>query len=132
VKKAYARQQYLYNKGHTCTQYIFQIIPITLYPFFCVDVEPSKKYETIYLDGFNYSAFRYVDPLGNEHLQLGVLFYLKGIGYPPFKTYRLHYFFFNSASNQWEQEEPPREIILEITDPRQGSYGCRTTKKKGS
>jgi len=126
--KMYKKQQFVYNRDHVGSTYVFKIIPITLYPLFCVDVVPSKKTDVIYIYNVSYSVFRTKDAMGKDNIQVGVESYIQGRGCPSIKTYRLHFFFYNVASSQWEEENKAKDIILELTNQAECIYGCRSVK----
>jgi hypothetical protein len=130
VKRIYLKKQYTYNKTHTSVKLIFEMFPITLYPFMCLDETPENLGEVIYINGFKYTGYRNVDKLHLEHIKLAVIFYYQGKSIPSQKTYRMHYFFFNPASNVWEEDEKATDIVLELTNAAEGFYGCKDMVKK--
>jgi len=130
LKRIYLKKQYTYNKTHTSIKLIFDIFPITLYPYMCLDETPKNLGEIIYINEFKYLGYRSVDKLHLEHIKLAVIFYYQGKSIPSQKTYRMHYFFFNPASNVWEEDEKATDIILELTNAAEGFYGCKDMTKK--
>lgn len=130
IQKTYKKQQYTYNRDHTSSRMFYRIIPIDLYPFFCVGVIPDKKLETIHLSKITYSIYKYTDATKNEYAQVGVESYTKnGDNLPTTKIYRLHSFFFNPIAKQWEIEKDPKTVTVDLTSSTEGTYGCRTIKK---
>ena len=128
LTKIYKKQQYLYNIKNTNSNFFFQITPITLYPFFCERTQPDKKCEVIYIYGLSYSAFRMVDDMRREHVLVGVESYTQDVGLPKTRTYKLHSFSINYTSARWDEDTAAKEIVLELTNAKEGMNGCRTEK----
>jgi hypothetical protein len=126
----YKKKQFQYNNRTEGSRFFYFIIPITLYPFFCTNEHPDKKYEIIYIGGMKYSAYRYMDNISQEHVQVAVEYHMQGSSFAAMKFYKLHYFLFNLATNQWMEEKAPKEIVLELSNPRDGSYGCKNIYEK--
>jgi hypothetical protein len=129
LNKTYKKYQYQYALRNEGSRYYYQIIPITLYPFFCADTYPDKKYDVIYIDGTDYSAFRHLDNVSIDHVLIAVESHTRGSKLPATKTYRLHHFTYDVFTDRWIEEGKAKEIILELTNSKEGAYGCKAIKK---
>ena len=111
------------------SRFHFECYPITLFPFFVLDISDSIIGEVqdrkCTSGGCGCLYTRKVDIDGNTHLLIvGLSYYLHGQeSIPSTRTYRL-FFYVSNKNGQWVQEKEPLTIIFDLVNWR-GLYAPR-------
>lgn len=121
VNSLYKKAQYRYSLAYK-DQYIYEIFPTTMFPFFCLPADTVKKLlpcGTVYL--CNTTIGLHLDKSGQKHIQIAVLQYTTvGNNAPGIKSYILYFFKFDSDTKAWIEDRGTLTIVF--TRNKDGSY----------
>jgi len=122
VKNKYGRNKILFERKNHSASYIYKIIPITMYPFFCDSTIDIPKKEIKY--GCKYTIRSYSDK--SIHVWVPVLYYLEWVkNVEPDKKFYVMLYLTLNEKNEWVEERAPKITILDITDRKNTYYGCQ-------
>lgn len=121
VEKIYAKAQFQHSLIFK-DQYIYEIYPTIMYPFFCVPADTVKRlpsYGALYLCGTTIGL--HLDKDNNKHISIAVLQYIRSAGNPPSsKIYTIYFFKFNTIINDWSEERGPITVTMLLK--KDGTY----------
>lgn len=124
IGKSYKKQQRAYT-GSVSPRYIYNVIPLELFPFFVMSKDTVNLLSTMSeksLCSFDYTIMSRADKV-SEHVVVAVLSYLKWENNPPpEKIYRLHFLYFEPISQEWVDERSPIVVVFQLTNKDEGWY----------
>jgi len=122
VKNKYERNKTLFERKNHSSTYIYRILPITMYPFFCDSMITIPKKELRY--GCDYTIRSYSDK--SIHVWVALLYYIEWVkNVEPDKKFYVMFYLTLNEKNEWVEEKAPKTIILDITNRKNSYYGCQ-------
>ena len=124
VKRKLNKQQWLYSQTSK-GQYYFEIYPVSMFPFFCLDKKDTvdaDKYHIVFSEDCETNIGVFLDRFSMDHIQIAVLQYIKVGSLKPYcRTYMLFSFRKNFATKEWESERTPFTVTM-VYNARTGYY----------
>jgi hypothetical protein len=121
VKDKYEKNKALFERKNHSATYIYRIISITMYPFFCDSTIEIPKKDIKY--GCEYMIRSYSDK--SIHVWVPVLYYYEWVkNVEPDKKFYVMLYLTLNKKNDWVEEKASKVIILDITDRKKTYYGC--------
>lgn len=123
LKKYYDGHRFSYNKGSESSKFVYSFMPISLFPFYCMDtvVDNAGKISLFFEN--SYSINSYQNQYGSICAEVAVVFYTTDAHHAIYKkTYRLHSFIYNEATCQWSKYQKPIDIIFKASEEEKGAF----------
>lgn len=119
LKRSYNNHKISYERSSKSSQFIYAFLPISLYPFFCMDTIIDKANKvSLYFEN-QYSIYSYQNQYGSICTEVAMVFYTTDSHHMIYKKiYRLHRFIYNETTGEWSRYQKPLDVIFKASEEK--------------